>query len=263
MDMAMEIAAGSWTRTRTCAWTCTIGAQNLHRGARHGLRVRGRGARGGGASLGHGGKAALLLSGGIDSPVGGLPAHAAGREALRRPLHVPAVHGRAGQEKVLSLAKILTQYGGGMRVYLVPFNGDPADRPRKCPDDLGTVIGRRFMMRIACRLPGTSAPRRSSRANPWARWPARPWRPSAAPTRCAICPCSGRSSAWTRSRSSISPKGRHLRNIHPPVRDCCTVFTPRHPVTHPKVDSMAAAESKLDVDALVEAAVANTERVIL
>ena len=108
----------------------------------------------GGMPLGTGGRAALLLSGGIDSPV-------AGYHLMRRGVVVEAIHFQSppytserAKEKVLALAKILGEYGGGMRVHLVPFTKIQMEIHEKCPDGLGTLLTRRFMMRIAQRLGG-------------------------------------------------------------------------------------------------------------
>ena len=106
----------------------------------------------GGMPMGTGGKAALLLSGGIDSPV-------AGYQLMKRGVTTCAIHfqsppytGELALDKVLQLAKILGEYENGMRVYLVPFTKVQTEIHEKCPEGLGTLITRRFMMRIAERL---------------------------------------------------------------------------------------------------------------
>ena len=106
----------------------------------------------GGMPMSTGGKAALLLSGGIDSPV-------AGYQLMKRGVTTCAIHfqsppytGELALDKVLQLAKILGEYENGMRVYLVPFTKVQTEIHEKCPEGLGTLITRRFMMRIAERL---------------------------------------------------------------------------------------------------------------
>ncbi|MEE1200659.1 MAG: THUMP domain-containing protein [Christensenellales bacterium] len=103
----------------------------------------------GGMPMGTGGKAALLLSGGIDSPV-------AGYQIMKRGVRCCAIHfqsppytGELARDKVMQLAGQLSQYCGGMRVYLVPFTRCQLEIHEKCPEGLGTLITRRFMMRIA------------------------------------------------------------------------------------------------------------------
>ena len=106
----------------------------------------------GGMPMGTGGKAALLLSGGIDSPV-------AGYQLMKRGVRCCAIHfqsppytGELAKDKVMQLAKLLAEYGGSMRVYLVPFTKCQLEIHEKCPEGLGTLITRRFMMRIAERI---------------------------------------------------------------------------------------------------------------
>ncbi|MBR0463366.1 MAG: tRNA sulfurtransferase, partial [Clostridia bacterium] len=102
----------------------------------------------GGMPLGTGGRGMLLLSGGIDSPV-------AGYQMMRRGVNVNAVHffsfpytSERAKEKVLELGRILGSYGAGMQVYVVPFTEIQLQIHEKCPDSMGTLIMRRFMMRI-------------------------------------------------------------------------------------------------------------------
>ena len=106
----------------------------------------------GGMPLGTGGKAALLLSGGIDSPV-------AGYQIMRRGVTLRAIHfysfpytSERAKQKVIDLAAILGAYGGGMPVDVVPFTRIQMEIHEKCPDEFGTLLMRRFMMRIAERL---------------------------------------------------------------------------------------------------------------
>ena len=106
----------------------------------------------GGLPMGTSGRAMLLLSGGIDSPV-------AGYQIMRRGVHVQSVHfasppytSERAKEKVLTLAKKVGEYEYGMRVHIVPFTKIQMEIHEKCEEGLGTVIMRRFMMRIADRL---------------------------------------------------------------------------------------------------------------
>ncbi len=218
----------------------------------------------GGLPMGTGGKAALLLSGGIDSPV-------AGYQLMRRGVRLCAVHfmsppytGELAREKVLSLAKILTNYAGGMRVYLVPFTKIQLAIHEQCPDDLGTVIGRRFMMRIACKLARDFGAQALVTGESLGQVASQTM--EAIGCTDAVCdmpvfrPLIGLDKIEI---IHIAEKIGTYETSILPYEDCCTVFTPRHPVTHPKVQTMPNAESKLDIDALVDEAVANVETVIL
>ena len=218
----------------------------------------------GGLPMGTGGKAALLLSGGIDSPV-------AGYQIMKRGVRICAIHfqsppytGELAKDKVMQLAKKLAEYSGGMRVYLVPFTKCQLEIHEKCPDELGTLITRRFMMRIAeqvarkfgaqALITGESLGQVASQTmealgctDAVVNMPV--FRPLIGMDKLEIM--------------AIAEKIDTYETSVLPYEDCCTVFTPRHPVTKPKVETMPKVESKLDVEALVNEAVENTEMVIV
>ena len=216
----------------------------------------------GGMPMGTGGRAALLLSGGIDSPV-------AGYQLMKRGVKICAIHfqsppytGELAKDKVLQLARELAAYGGSLRVYLVPFTKVQLEIHEKCPDGLGTLITRRFMMRIAEKIArqfgaqalitGESLGQVASQTmealgctDAVVNMPV--FRPLIGLDKIEI--------------TDIAEKIGTYETSILPYEDCCTVFTPRHPVTKPKLDTMPEAEGKLDIDALVDEAVANTEYV--
>ncbi len=218
----------------------------------------------GGMPMGTGGKAALLLSGGIDSPV-------AGYQMMKRGVKLCAIHfqsppytGELAKDKVLQLAKKLAWYMGGIRVYLVPFTKCQLEIHEKCPEELGTLITRRFMMRIAQRIArdygalalitGESLGQVASQTmealtctDAVVDMPV--FRPLIGLDKTEIMEIAERIDTYA---TSILP-----------YEDCCTVFTPRHPVTKPKVETMPKVESKLDVEALVNEAVEGTEMLVI
>ncbi len=218
----------------------------------------------GGLPMGTGGKAALLLSGGIDSPV-------AGYQLMRRGVRLCAIHfmsppytGELAREKVLSLAKILTTYAGGMRIYLVPFTKVQLAIKEHCPEDLGTVITRRFMMRIACRIARDFGAQALITGESLGQVASQTM--EAIGCTDAVCDMPVFRPLIGLDKIEIIHIAEAIDTYETsilPYEDCCTVFTPRHPVTHPKLANMPHAESKLDVDALVDEAVTNTEKVIL
>ena len=218
----------------------------------------------GGMPMGTGGKAALLLSGGIDSPV-------AGYQLMKRGVKLCAIHfqsppytGELARDKVLQLAKKLAWYSGGMRVYMVPFTKCQLEIHEKCPEELGTLVTRRFMMRIAQKLAedfgalalitGESLGQVASQTmealvctNAVVSMPV--FRPLIGMDKTEIMDIANKIDTY---ETSILP-----------YEDCCTVFTPRHPVTRPKLDTMPKVEEKLDIEALVNEAVENTEKLIV
>ena len=218
----------------------------------------------GGLPMGSGGKAALLLSGGIDSPV-------AGYQLMKRGVKLCAIHfqsppytGELAKDKVLQLAKKLAWYMGGMRVYMVPFTKCQLEIHEKCPEELGTLITRRFMMRIAERIArdfgalalitGESLGQVASQTMEALTCT------DAVVDMPVFRPLIGNDKTEI---MAIAEKIDTYETSILPYEDCCTVFTPRHPVTKPKLETMPKVEEKLDVEALVQEAVDGTEMVIV
>lgn len=218
----------------------------------------------GGMPLGTGGRAALLLSGGIDSPV-------AGYMIMKRGVTVEGVHfysfpytSERAKEKVLKLGRLLARYGGAFKLHIVPFTKIQMEIHSNAPDEMGTILMRRFMMRIAERIAvsqkcqalitGESVGQVASQTmdslvctDAVVDMPV--FRPAIGMDKSEIIDIACRIGTY---ETSIEP-----------YEDCCTVFTPRRPVTHPKLHRVEAAEAALDVDALVDEAVAGVETVLL
>ena len=218
----------------------------------------------GGMPMGTGGKAALLLSGGIDSPV-------AGYQLMKRGVKLCAIHfqsppytGELAKDKVLQLAKNLAWYSNGMRVYMVPFTKCQLEIHEKCPEELGTLITRRFMMRIAqevakdfealALITGESLGQVASQTMEALTCT------DAVVDMPVFRPLIGLDK--TEIMEIAEKIGTYETSILP-YEDCCTVFTPRHPVTKPKLETMPKVESALDVDVLVKEAVENTEMILV
>ena len=152
-----------------------------------------------------------------------------------------------------------------MRVYLAPFTKCQLEIHDKCPEGLGTLITRRFMMRIAekiARRDGASAliHRRKHRSGRFSD------HGGACLHRCGGEYARFSPADWSgqdRNHGNRATRSAPIVTLFCLTEDCCTVFTPRHPVTKPKLNTMPDAERKLDVDALVEEAVENTEMIIL
>ena len=218
----------------------------------------------GGMPVGTAGKALLLLSGGIDSPV-------AGYQIMRRGVNIQAIHfasppytSERAKEKVLSLARKIGEYEYGIRVHVVPFTKIQMEIHEKCEEGLTTLIMRRFMMRIADRvarengcqalITGESIGQVASQTmealgctEVMTDLPV--FRPLIGMDKLEIIRVAERIDTY---ETSILP-----------YEDCCTVFTPRHPVTKPKLDAVERAERNLDVDALVNEALQGVETVLV
>ena len=218
----------------------------------------------GGMPMGTSGKAGLLLSGGIDSPV-------AGYQIMRRGVNIQAIHfasppytSERAQEKVLSLARIIGKYEYGMRVHIVPFTKIQMEIHEKCEEGMGTLIMRRFMMRIADRIAHDNGLQALITGESLGQ--------VASQTMEALG-CTDIMTDLPVFRPLIGLDKLEIIHIAEkidtyetsilPYEDCCTVFTPRHPVTKPKLANVEKEERRLDVDALVEEAVANVKTVLV
>ena len=218
----------------------------------------------GGLPMGTGGKAALLLSGGIDSPV-------AGYQLMKRGVRCCAIHfqsppytGELARDKVMQLAKKLADYAGGMRVYLVPFTKCQLEIHEKCPDGLGTLITRRFMMRIAEKIARDYGAQALITGESLGQVASQTMEALGCTDAVVNMPVFRPLIGMDKTEIlAIAQKIDTFETSILPYEDCCTVFTPRHPVTRPKLSTMPDAERKLDVDALVDEAVAATEMVIV
>lgn len=217
----------------------------------------------GGMPLGSNGKACLLLSGGIDSPV-------AGYMVSRRGVKICAVHffsypytSERAKEKVIELARIISKYCGPIKVMVVPYIDVQLAIHEHCKDEYGTVIMRRSMMRIAERLArhngctglvtGESIGQVASQTmqamyctDNAANMPI--FRPLIAMDKVDII--------------EIARKIGTFDTSNLPYEDCCTVFTPKHPKTRPSLDEILAEEEKYDWKNLEEEAVNGVEVIV-
>ena len=218
----------------------------------------------GGLPMGTGGKAALLLSGGIDSPV-------AGYQLMKRGVRCCAIHfqsppytGELARDKVMQLAKKLADYAGGMRVYLVPFTKCQLEIHEKCPDGLGTLITRRFMMRIAEKIARDYGAQALITGESLGQVASQTMEALGCTDAVVNMPVFRPLIGMDKTEiMAIAQKIDTFETSILPYEDCCTVFTPRHPVTKPRLSTMPDAERKLEVNALVDEAVAATEMVIV
>ena len=216
----------------------------------------------GGLPVGIGGRAVSLLSGGIDSPV-------ASWMIAKRGIALEMVHffsypytSEEAKHKVLDLAKLLTPWCGNLIVHVVPFTAIQEELRRKCPEELFTVLMRRFMMRIAEKVAqriGAGAIVTGECLGQVASQTMEAMRATSAVTTLPILrPVVGM------DKEEIVRIARKINTFETsilPYEDCCTVFTPRHPRLRPVLGELEAAEAALDVEGLVQAAVEGIERI--
>ena len=218
----------------------------------------------GGLPVGVGGKAVSLLSGGIDSPV-------ASWMMAKRGVALEMVHffsypytSPEAKDKVLTLAQLLTPWCGRLTVHVVPFTRIQEQLRLHCPEALFTLLMRRFMMRISERvaqrvgahglITGESLGQVASQTM------------EAMAVTGQVCTLPVFRPLVGMDKEEIVRTARKIGTFETsilPYEDCCTVFTPRHPKTHPKLEEITEAEAALDIEALVEEAVQGIERVVL
>ena len=213
-----------------------------------------------GMPMGTNGKACLLLSGGIDSPVAGFMIAKRGVELCCVHYHSFPYTSERAKEKVLELARILSEYCGKLRVYIVPFTEIQMQIHEKCADNLTTLIMRRYMMRIAeiiARKDGAQALITGESIGQVASQTMEALGCTDEVVNMPVFrPCVGM------DKSEIIERAEKIGTMETsslPYEDCCTVFTPKHPATHPRKDIVRKAEEKLDSQALIAAAVEGTE----
>lgn len=214
----------------------------------HGMQQPGAG----GMPVGTSGRGLLLLSGGIDSPVAGYMMAKRGVEVCALHFQSPPYTGERAWMKVQTLAEKLTDYCGVIDLFSCGFTEVQEEIKNKCPEELFTVIMRRFMMRVAmrvvekeecgCVITGESLAQVASQTMPAIACT------DACSTVPVFRPCIGMDK---QEIIEIANKIDTFETSILPYEDCCTVFTPRHPRTKPTIEMIEEAEKALDIDALV------------
>ena len=220
----------------------------------------------GGLPAGSSGKGLLLLSGGIDSPV-------AGFLAMKRGVRIEGLHfysypftSERSKEKVVELAALLAPYnfGGSFKLWIAYFTEIQKALQRGSFPTLSITLMRRFMLRIAARL--------AERENALALITGDSLGQVASQTMESIHVINA-VTAQPIYRPLIGLDKQEIINLAVkigtyetsilPYEDCCTVFVPKNPATRPRLDQVLAAEAELDVDGLVEEALAKTEMLVI
>lgn len=214
----------------------------------------------GGLPTGTAGKAAVLISGGIDSPV-------AAYLMAKRGISLSAIHFASppytsvrAEEKVKTLLSRVARYSGPIKLCIVPFTEIQEEIGKHCPEDYFTLIMRRMMMRISSivakdngcigLITGESLGQVASQTLP----------AIAATDEVSSLPVLRPLIGMDKEEIvTISKKIDAFSTSILPYEDCCTVFTPRHPHTRPKPGQCSAAEKNLDIEPLIERAISGIE----
>ena len=227
--------------------------------------IRGNNIRGaGGMPVGTSGRAAVLISGGIDSPVAAYMMAKRGVELVSVHFASPPYTTELAEEKVMELLHRVARYSGPITTYVVKFTEIQEQIRNNCPEEFFTIIMRRYMMRISeiiarhqncsALITGESVGQVASQTM------------YALACTDAVCnmpvfrPCIGM------DKNEIVILSRKIDTFDTsilPYEDCCTVFTPKHPKTRPQLAAVEEAESALDRDALIQRAVDSARKTVI
>ena len=218
--------------------------------------VRGEQTHGaGGLPVGTGGKGAILISGGIDSPVAAWTMARRGLELVGVHFASPPYTGPRAEQKVRDLLGAVSQYSGKIPLFIVPFTEIQVQISKKCPEELFTIIMRRFMMRVAqmiahkekCKglITGESLGQVASQTL------------DAIVCTDKVCEMPVLRPLIGSDKEEIVQVSRKIGAFEIsvlPFEDCCTVFTPKHPKTKPSLELIEEAEKELDIEGLCQRA---------
>ena len=213
-----------------------------------------------GMPMGTNGKACLLLSGGIDSPVAGFMIAKRGVELCCVHYHSFPYTSERAREKVLELARELSEYCGKMRVHVVPFTEIQMKIHELCPENFTTLIMRRYMMRIAEILAKKDGAQALITGESIGQVASQTMEALGCTDEVVGMPVFRPLIGM--DKSEIIERAEKIGTMETsslPYEDCCTVFTPKHPATHPRKELVRRAEEKLDTQALIDAAIEGTE----
>ncbi len=218
----------------------------------------------GGLPVSTAGRAGILISGGIDSPVASWMMARRGVQLYAFHFASPPYTSERAEMKVKRLLSKVAEYSGPIKLGIVPFTEIQELIGKHCPEEYFTLIMRRMMMRISCELArrngclalvtGESLGQVASQTLP------------ALATTDSVCTMPVLRPLIGMDKVEIIEISRQIDTFNisiEPYEDCCTVFTPKHPKTKPTNELCEAAEQKLDIDELVASAVEGTEYTVI
>lgn len=214
----------------------------------------------GGMPVGSNGKAMLLISGGIDSPV-------AGHMIAKRGVALDAIHfysypytSERARDKVVDLTRIVSRYAGPITLYLIPFTEIQLTIYEKCPSTETTVLMRRLMMRIAERVANGCGAQALITGEAIGQVASQTIESLTVTNDAVTMPVFRPLIGF--DKEEIVDRAKAIGTFDTsilPYEDCCTVFVPQHPVTKPKVEKLRASEALVDFTEMIETAIKNAE----
>nr|WP_314458570.1 tRNA uracil 4-sulfurtransferase ThiI [uncultured Clostridium sp.] len=218
----------------------------------------------GGMPVGTNGKAMLLLSGGIDSPVAGYMIAKRGVKIDAVYFHAPPYTSERAKEKVIDLAKLVSRYSGPVHLHIVNFTDIQLYIYDKCPHEELTIIMRRYMMRIAEHLAGEAGAQALITGESIGQVASQTMQSLAATDAACTIPVFRPVIGFDKQEIvDVSEKIGTYETSVLPFEDCCTIFVAKHPVTKPSIKMIERSEEKLEekIDELVETAIRTVEKV--
>lgn len=218
----------------------------------------------GGMPVGTAGKAMLLLSGGIDSPVAGYMVAKRGVELEATYFHAPPYTSERAKQKVIDLAKLVAKYSGPITLNVVNFTDIQLAIYEKCPHDELTIIMRRYMMRIAEELGKESGCLGLVTGESIGQVASQTMQSLYCTNEVCTMPVFRPVIGFDKQEIiDLSEKiGTYETSIQP-FEDCCTIFVAKHPVTKPNLNIIQRDEHNLDdcIDELFKTAIETTEKI--
>ena len=212
----------------------------------------------GGIPVGTSGNAAILISGGIDSPVAAYMIAKRGLKLTAGHFASPPYTSKRAEDKVVRLLRRVSRYAGKMTMYTVPFTKIQKTIKNECPEELFTIIMRRLMMQISSRIAADNDCTALITGESLGQ---------VASQTIGALSCTDDAADLLVFRPLIGMDKQEIIDISykidtydisiEPYEDCCTVFTPKHPRTRPVLKYVKEAQEKANFEPMIEEALAN------
>lgn len=209
----------------------------------------------GGLPTGTGGRVVVLLSGGIDSPVAAFRLMRRGCRATFVHFHGAPFHSRASQDKARQLVTLLNRYQLSSRLQLVPFGEIQRQVTLSVPSAMRVVVYRRLMLRIAARLAGQVRAHALVTGDVVGQVASQTIENIAATEAAVTIPVLRPLVGMDKEEITVQAErlGSYPISVLPD-EDCCTLFTPRHPITRARLEEVEAAERDLPIEMFIDSA---------
>ena len=220
----------------------------------------------GGMPVGTSGKAMLLLSGGIDSPVAGYMMAKRGVQIEAVYFHAPPYTSERAKQKVIDLAELVSDYAGEIRLHIVNFTDIQMYIYDKCPHDELTIIMRRYMMKIAEEIAGESGCMSLVTGESVGQVASQTMQSLVVTNAVCTMPVFRPVIAFDKQDIiDIAEKINTFETSILPYEDCCTTFVAKHPVTKPELEKIEKSERKLEekINEMFAKAISERETIVV